>query len=107
MGVIPKYTVFIGQGTSSPTSSDTRSKKASIIRLIDVILLKLDACSFQHVKLVENMSVIENVALGSHLRGHALPLQSILRLGRAEKSPLRRGRLSESDSELIRNDLAV
>jgi branched-chain amino acid transport system permease protein len=46
------------------------------------------ARSFQHVKLVANMSVIENVALGAHLRGHASPVQSILRLDRPEEARL-------------------
>lgn len=46
------------------------------------------ARSFQHVKLVAGMSVIENVALGAHLRGRATPLQSILRLDRAEEARL-------------------
>lgn len=46
------------------------------------------ARSFQHVKLVAHMSVIENVALGTHLRGHASPLASILRLDRAEEARL-------------------
>jgi branched-chain amino acid transport system permease protein len=46
------------------------------------------ARSFQHVKLVAHMSVIENVALGAHLRGHASPLASILRLDRAEEARL-------------------
>jgi branched-chain amino acid transport system permease protein len=46
------------------------------------------ARSFQHVKLVAHMSVIENVALGVHLRGHASPWASILRLDRAEEARL-------------------
>jgi branched-chain amino acid transport system permease protein len=46
------------------------------------------ARSFQHVKLVAHMSVIENVALGAHLRGHASPIASILRLDRAEEARL-------------------
>jgi branched-chain amino acid transport system permease protein len=44
--------------------------------------------SFQHVKLVAGMSVIENVALGCHLRGHAGPLAALLRRDRAEEARL-------------------
>jgi branched-chain amino acid transport system permease protein len=46
------------------------------------------ARSFQHVKLVAGMSVIENVAIGAHLRGHASPLAGVLRLDRAEEAGL-------------------
>jgi branched-chain amino acid transport system permease protein len=44
--------------------------------------------SFQHVKLVAGMSVIENVALGCHLRGHAGPIAALLRRDRAEEARL-------------------
>ena len=46
------------------------------------------ARSFQHVKLVADMSVIENVALGAHLRGHAGAIGALLRLDRAEEARL-------------------
>jgi branched-chain amino acid transport system permease protein len=46
------------------------------------------ARSFQHVKLVGSMSVIENVVLGAHLRGHASPLAGIFRQDRAEEAAL-------------------
>jgi branched-chain amino acid transport system permease protein len=42
--------------------------------------------TFQHVKLVPQMSVIENVAIGAHLRGRAGALEGILRLDRAEEA---------------------
>jgi branched-chain amino acid transport system permease protein len=44
--------------------------------------------TFQHVEIVPDMSVIENVALGAHLLGSAGVLRSILRLDRAEESLL-------------------
>ena len=43
------------------------------------------ARTFQHVKLVGGMSVIENVAIGAHLRGSAGVIASMLRLDRAEE----------------------
>jgi branched-chain amino acid transport system permease protein len=46
------------------------------------------ARSFQHVKLVASMSVIENVVVGAHLRGRAGPLRGMLRLDRAEEAQL-------------------
>ena len=46
------------------------------------------ARTFQHVKLAPDMSVIENVALGAHLRGRAGALRAMLRLDRAEEAML-------------------
>lgn len=46
------------------------------------------ARTFQHVKLVETMSVIENVALGAHVRGRAGVVRAILRLDRAEEATM-------------------
>ena len=44
--------------------------------------------TFQHVKLVPDLSVIENVALGAHLHGRAGVLAAILRLDRGEERRL-------------------
>lgn len=44
--------------------------------------------SFQHVHLVPDLSVLENVAIGAHLRGQAGTLQAALRLDRAEEARL-------------------
>ncbi len=41
--------------------------------------------TFQHVKLVPRMTVLDNVALGAYLRGGAGELRSALRLDRAEE----------------------
>ncbi len=46
------------------------------------------ARSFQHVKLVPGMTVLENVALGAHRRGRAGALAALLRLDRAEEAAL-------------------
>ena len=46
------------------------------------------ARSFQHVKLVPGMSVIENVAIGAHLRGRRGAMGALLRLDRAEEAGL-------------------
>ena len=44
--------------------------------------------TFQHVRLVPGMSVIENVALGAHLRGRASFASAVLRLDRGEEARL-------------------
>jgi len=44
--------------------------------------------TFQHVEIVADMSVVENVALGAHLRGRAGVLRAIFRLDRAEEAQL-------------------
>ncbi|HEY0851477.1 MAG TPA: branched-chain amino acid ABC transporter ATP-binding protein/permease [Bradyrhizobium sp.] len=44
--------------------------------------------TFQHVKLVPDMTVLENVAIGAHLRGHSGPIASMLRLDRTDEAKL-------------------
>jgi branched-chain amino acid transport system permease protein len=46
------------------------------------------ARTFQHVKLVPGMSVLDNVVIGAHLRGRAGPLSALARLDRAEEARL-------------------
>jgi ABC-type branched-subunit amino acid transport system ATPase component/ABC-type branched-subunit amino acid transport system permease subunit len=46
------------------------------------------ARTFQHVKLVPDMTVLENVAIGAHLRGHAGAIASMLRLDRSDEAKL-------------------
>jgi len=46
------------------------------------------ARTFQHVKLVPDMTVLENVAIGAHLRGHAGVIASMLRLDRNDEAKL-------------------
>ncbi|MDR1968593.1 MAG: branched-chain amino acid ABC transporter ATP-binding protein/permease [Burkholderiaceae bacterium] len=62
--------------------------------------------TFQHVQLLAGMTVLENVALGAHLRGDYAPqggvLASILRMNRAEERKL----LHEASVQLERVGLA-
>jgi ABC-type branched-subunit amino acid transport system ATPase component/ABC-type branched-subunit amino acid transport system permease subunit len=44
--------------------------------------------TFQHVKLVPDMTVLENVAIGAHLRGHCGAVSSMFRLDRADEARL-------------------
>ncbi len=44
--------------------------------------------TFQHVKLVPDMTVLENVAIGAHLRGHSGAISSMFRFDRADEARL-------------------
>ena len=46
--------------------------------------------TFQHVKLVPSMSVVENIAIGAHLPGRGSALRSMLRLDRREETRILR-----------------
>lgn len=52
------------------------------------ILKRGVARTFQHVKLIPNMTVLENVAMGAHTRGRSNILRAIARLDRAEEARL-------------------
>ena len=54
--------------------------------------------TFQHVKMVPGMTVLENVALGGHLRGRQGVVASMLRLDREEERRL----LREAERQLVR-----
>ncbi|VTU29201.1 Lipopolysaccharide export system ATP-binding protein LptB [Variovorax sp. SRS16] len=54
--------------------------------------------TFQHVKMVPDMTVLENVALGAHLRGHRGPIAAMLRTDRGEERRL----LREAERQLRR-----
>ena len=56
------------------------------------------ARTFQHVKLVPDMTVLENVAIGAHLRGHAGAIASMFRLDRADEARL----LAEAARQIAR-----
>jgi branched-chain amino acid transport system permease protein len=58
--------------------------------------------TFQHVEIVADMSVIENVALGAHLLGNAGPLRAILGLDRSEEALL----FANAERQLARVGLA-
>ena len=60
------------------------------------------ARSFQHVKLVGQMSLLENVAIGVHLRSRAGVLSGLLRLNKAEEARIFR----EAAAQLARVGLA-
>src|SRR5882762_3788245 len=58
--------------------------------------------TFQHVKMIPGMTVLENVALGGHLRGQRGVAAAMLRLDRAEERQL----LREAERQLMRIGMA-
>jgi ABC-type branched-subunit amino acid transport system ATPase component len=58
--------------------------------------------TFQHVKLVPDMTVLENVAIGAHQRGQAGALASMFRLDRADEAKL----FAEAARQIARVGLA-
>ncbi|MCG6203267.1 branched-chain amino acid ABC transporter ATP-binding protein/permease [Rhodopseudomonas sp. HC1] len=68
----------------------------------DVVQLGI-ARTFQHVKLVPDMTVLENVAIGAHLRGSAGAISSMLRFDRAEEAKL----LAEATRQIERVGLSA
>ena len=58
--------------------------------------------TFQHVKMIAGMTVLENVALGAHLRGSRGVASALLRLDRAEERQL----LKEAETQLRRIGMA-
>ncbi len=60
------------------------------------------ARTFQHVNLVSTMTVLENVAIGAHLRGRRGTVPAMLRMERPEERDL----LGEAARQLERLDLA-
>ncbi len=86
-------------GVTRPTAGQVRFMGQDLHHATPQTVARLGlARSFQHVRLVAGMSVIENVAIGAHLRGHAGASASLLRLDRAEEARL----LAEAKRQLAR-----
>ena len=76
-------------GVLRPTSGSIRLGGEEIAgRPAREIAARGVARTFQHVKLVSGMTVLENVAIGAHLRGRAGVLSSMLMLNRNEEDRL-------------------
>lgn len=86
-------------GVDTPTSGEVlfRGQKINGIPSRDIARMGMSR-TFQHVKLLAEMSVLENVAIGAHLRGHKGVLAAALRLDRAEEAEL----LAEARRQLER-----
>ncbi|MBC7801741.1 MAG: ABC transporter ATP-binding protein, partial [Gemmatimonadaceae bacterium] len=86
-------------GVARPSAGQVRFMGADITGASPPRIARLGiARSFQHVKLVPGMTVIENVALGAHLRGAAGPLAALFGLDRAEEARL----FAEAQRQIVR-----
>ena len=74
-------------GVLTPTAGDIKVRGFSVNNAPPQEITRLGiARTFQHVKLVPDMTVLENVAIGAHLRGSAGALASMFRLDRTDEA---------------------
>ncbi len=99
-----KSTLFnLVTGVLRPDRGQIRFKGERIDgRAANLVARKGIARTFQHVNVLPNMSVLDNVALGAHLRGRSGTLASLARLDRAEERRL----LNEAATQIERMGLA-
>jgi len=90
-------------GVDTPTSGEVRFRGQPITGKPSRDIARLGMSrTFQHVKLLPKMTVLENVAIGGHLRGHRSVLPAAWRLDRAEEARL----LKEAARQIERVGLA-
>ena len=99
-----KSTIFnLVTGVLPPTAGEIRFKGERVDgHSAQFVARRGIARTFQHVNVLPNMSVLENVALGAHLRGHKGTFSSLVRLDRAEERRL----LNEAATQIERIGLA-
>ncbi|MCY1348858.1 Vitamin B12 import ATP-binding protein BtuD [compost metagenome] len=86
-------------GVDTPTSGEVLFRGQRINGIPSRAIARMGMSrTFQHVKLLPEMSVLENVAIGAHLRGGKGVLAAALRLDRAEEAEL----LNEARRQLER-----
>ena len=91
-------------GVDDPTEGQVQVMGRSMAKMPSRDFASLGlARTFQHVRLLGARSVIENVALGAHLRAHRGWTASMLRLDRAEEAAL----LAEARHQIERCGLGV
>jgi branched-chain amino acid transport system permease protein len=90
-------------GVLAPTSGriSVLGKPIEHARPQEIVQLGISR-TFQHVKLVPDMTVLENVAIGAHLRGTSGALSSMVRLDRADEARI----LAEAARQIERVGLA-
>ncbi len=86
-----KSTIFnLITGLLPPTAGEIRFRGQPITALPAARIARLGiGRTFQHVKLLPDMSVLDNVAIGAHLRGHAGFMRCLLHLERQEEQRIR------------------
>ncbi|MFI5015143.1 MAG: ATP-binding cassette domain-containing protein [Hyphomicrobiales bacterium] len=91
-------------GVDRPSAGEVRFGAREITGMPARLVARLGlARTFQHVRLIAGMSVIDNVAIGAHLRGRAGALSGIARLDRREEARL----FQEAERQLERVGLAA
>ncbi|MFX1679881.1 branched-chain amino acid ABC transporter ATP-binding protein/permease [Mitsuaria sp. CC2] len=95
-----KSTTFnLVSGVLTATSGELRFAGAPITGLpARQIARRGMSRTFQHVKMIADMTVLENVALGGYLRSHSGTARAMLRLDRAEEKRL----FAEAEAQLRR-----
>ncbi|MDO8931008.1 MAG: branched-chain amino acid ABC transporter ATP-binding protein/permease [Rhodocyclaceae bacterium] len=85
-----KSTMFnLISGVSPPTSGEVRFRGERVDGLTSREIARRGMSrTFQHVRLLPTMTVLENVAIGAHLRGRKGILSAALHLERAEEAHL-------------------
>ncbi|MFP5467884.1 MAG: ABC transporter permease subunit [Gammaproteobacteria bacterium] len=82
-----KSTTFnLVTGVLAKTRGEVHFRSKDITRLRSREILRQGmARTFQHVKMIPDMTVLENVALGAYTRGHGGVIRSMLNLSQAEE----------------------
>ncbi len=95
-----KSTLFnVITGILSPDGGSITVRKKPVSDLTPQRAVALGmARTFQHVQLVPELTVLENVMLGAHIRGNASSIRSALRLSNLEEAGMR----SEAQRQLAR-----
>jgi branched-chain amino acid transport system permease protein len=92
-------------GVDRPSAGRVRFNERDITGMPARLVARLGlARSFQHARLIPGMSVIDNVAIGAHLRGRAGPFRALMRLDRDEEARLMREALLELERVGLAND---
>jgi ABC-type branched-subunit amino acid transport system ATPase component len=81
------FNLITGVLTSSGGTISVTGRKITDATPQQVVRLGISR-TFQHVKLVPDMTVLENVAIGAHLRGRSGALASMFRLDRPDEARL-------------------
>ena len=99
-----KSTTFnLISGVLSLTRGEVRFRGKSVAGLPSREIARLGMSrTFQHVKMIPEMTVLENVALGGYLRARSGSLKAMLRLDRAEERSL----FAEAENQLARIGMA-
>ena len=76
-------------GVDTPTSGEVRFLGESVVGKGSRTIARMGMSrTFQHVRLLPTMSVLENVAIGAHMRGSSGVLSAAWRMERAEEARL-------------------